>query len=310
MKKTISIFLTALLCCAMAFSVTFTASAKFSQEAKPKVGDTVAVLHTNYGDIAMSFFPKYAPKGVENFQTLAKEKKYNNSIFHRVIKDFMIQGGDYTNGDGTGGESCWGKEFENECVDELKNIRGAVAYANSGPDTNGSQFFINLAKNAHLDGNYTVFGQVFAGMDVVDLISNCEVTVNTSGEQSSPVNEVKLESVEITKYTKNMENSLKSATDPYEGVKSNTANSEDDATLLEEQASASVKSTTANSEDSDEPFNFIPIIVTVGVLAIIFACFAIPYGIQDKKKKKAKEEAKAAMKANPDYKKKKSKKKR
>ena len=288
MKKTISIFLTALLCCAMAFSVTFTASAKFSQEAKPKVGDTVAVLHTNYGDIAMSFFPKYAPKGVENFQTLAKEKKYNNSIFHRVIKKFMIQGGDYTNGDGSGGESCWGKEFENECVDELKNIRGAVAYANSGPDTNGSQFFINLTKNAHLDGDYTVFGQVFAGMDVVDLISNCEVTVNSGGESSSPVNEVKLESVEITKYTKNMENSLKSATDPYEGV----------------------KSTTANSEDSDEPFNFIPIIVTVGVLAIIFACFAIPYGIQDKKKKKAKAEAKAAMKANPDYKKKKSKKKR
>ena len=288
MKKTISIFLTALLCCAMAFSVTFTASAKFSQEANPKVGDTVAVLHTNYGDIAMSFFPKYAPKGVENFQTLAKEKKYNNSIFHRVIKDFMIQGGDYTNGDGTGGESCWGKEFENECVDELKNIRGAVAYANAGADTNGSQFFINSVENTNLNGSYTVFGQVFAGMDVVDLISNCEVTVNTSGEQSSPVNEVKLESVEITKYTKNMENSLKSATDPYEGV----------------------KSTTANSEDSDEPFNFIPIIVTVGVLAIIFACFAIPYGIQDKKKKKAKEEAKAAMKANPDYKKKKSKKKR
>ena len=288
MKKTISIFLTALLCCAMAFSVTFTASAKFSQEAKPKVGDTVAVLHTNYGDIAMSFFPKYAPKGVENFQTLAKEKKYNNSIFHRVIKDFMIQGGDYTNGDGTGGESCWGKEFENECVDELKNIRGAVAYANAGADTNGSQFFINSVENTNLNGSYTVFGQVFAGMDVVDLISNCEVTVNTSGEQSSPVNEVKLESVEITKYTKNMENSLKSATDPYEGV----------------------KSTTANSEDSDEPFNFIPIIVTVGVLAIIFACFAIPYGIQDKKKKKAKEEAKAAMKADPDYKKKKSKKKR
>ena len=303
MKKTISIFLTALLCCAMAFSVTFTASAKFSQEAKPKVGDTVAVLHTNYGDIAMSFFPKYAPKGVENFQTLAKEKKYNNSIFHRGIKDFMIQGGDYTNGDGTGGESCLGKEFENECVDELKNIRGAVAYANAGADTNGSQFFINSVENTNLNGSYTVFGQVFAGMDVVDLISNCEVTVNTSGEQSSPVNEVKLESVEITKYTKNMENSLKSATDPYEGVKSTTA-------ATEETTVASTDSTTANSEDSDEPFNFIPIIVTVGVLAIIFACFAIPYGIQDKKKKKAKEEAKAAMKANPDYKKNKSKKKR
>ena len=308
MKKTISIFLTALLCCAMAFSVTFTASAKFNQEAKPKVGDTVAVLHTNYGDIAMSFFPKYAPKGVENFQTLAKEKKYNNSIFHRVIKKFMIQGGDYTNGDGTGGESCWGKEFENECVDELKNIRGAVAYANSGPDTNGSQFFINLVKNAHLDGNYTVFGQVFAGMDVVDLISNCEVTVNSGGESSSPINDVKLESVEITKYTKNMENSLKSATDPYEGVKSTTTATE--ATEATETTTvASTDSTTANNEDSDEPFNFIPIIVTVGVLAIIFACFAIPYGIQDKKKKKAKAEAKAAMKADPDYKKKKSKKK-
>ena len=303
MKKTISIFLTALLCCAMAFSVTFTASAKFNQEAKPKVGDTVAVLHTNYGDIAMSFFPKYAPKGVENFQTLAKEKKYNNSIFHRVIKDFMIQGGDYTNGDGTGGESCWGKEFENECVDELKNIRGAVAYANAGADTNGSQFFINSVENTNLNGNYTVFGQVFAGMDVVDLISDCEVTANSSGEQSSPVNEVKLESVEITKYTKNMENSLKSATDPYEGVKSTT-------TATEETTVASTESTTANSEDNDDSFNFIPIIVTVGVLAIIFACFAIPYGIQDKKKKKAKEEAKAAMKADPDYKKKKSKKKR
>lgn len=303
MKKTISIFLTALLCCAMAFSVTFTASAKFNQEAKPKVGDTVAVLHTNYGDIAMSFFPKYAPKGVENFQTLAKEKKYNNSIFHRVIKDFMIQGGDYTNGDGTGGESCWGKEFENECVDELKNIRGAVAYANAGADTNGSQFFINSVENTNLNSNYTVFGQVFAGMDVVDLISNCEVTANSSGESSSPVNEVKLESVEITKYTKNMENSLKSATDPYEGVKSTT-------TATEETTVASTESTTANSEDSDDSFNFIPIIVTVGVLAIIFACFAIPYGIQDKKKKKAKAEAKAAMKADPDYKKKKSKKKR
>lgn len=303
MKKTISIFLTALLCCAMAFSVTFTASAKFNQEAKPKVGDTVAVLHTNYGDIAMSFFPKYAPKGVENFQTLAKEKKYDNTIFHRVIKKFIIQGGDYTNGDGTGGESCWGKEFENECVDELKNIRGAVAYANAGADTNGSQFFINSVENTNLNGNYTVFGQVFAGMDVVDLISNCEVTVNSSGESSSPVNEVKLESVEITRYTKNMENSLKSATDPYEGVKSTT-------TATEETTVASTESTTANSEDNDDSFNFIPIIVTVGVLVIIFACFAIPYGIQDKKKKKAKAEAKAAMKADPDYKKKKSKKKR
>ena len=152
MKKTISIFLTALLCCAMAFSVTFTASAEFNQEAKPKVGDTVAVLHTNYGDIAMSFFPKYAPKGVENFQTLAKEKKYNNSIFHRVIKNFMIQGGDPT-GTGTGGENIWGTEgFEDEFNANLLNIRGSVAMANRGKNTNGSQFFINQKKAESFEG--------------------------------------------------------------------------------------------------------------------------------------------------------------
>lgn len=301
MKKTLSIFLTALLCCAMALSVTLTASAKttkFNQEASPKVGDTVAIMHTNYGDIALSFFPKYAPKGVENFQTLAKDKKYDNSIFHRVIKNFMIQGGDYTNGDGTGGESCWGKEFKNECVDELSNIRGSVSYANAGPDTNGSQFFINSVDNSsNLDGQYTVFGQVFAGMDVVDLISDCEVATNSSGESSSPVNEVKLESVEITKYTKDLTKSLKGATDPYEGQKTSST-------------AETTVATTDNNNGDDESFNFIPIIVTVGVLVVIFACFAIPYAVQDKKKKKAKEAAKAAMKANPDYKKKKSQKKR
>lgn len=301
MKKTVSILLTLLLCCSMAFSVTFTASAKFNQEAGPKSGDTVAIMHTNYGDIALSFFPDYAPKGVENFQTLAKDNKYDNTIFHRVIKDFMIQGGDYTNSDGTGGESCWGKEFENECVDELSHIRGSVAYANAGADTNGSQFFINSVDNSsNLDGNYTVFGQVFAGMEVVDLISDCEVTYNTSGESSSPVNEVKLESVEVTKYEKGMEDDLKSATNPYEGMETTT-------TVAQTEETTAV-STTENSDD--EPFNFIPIIVTVGILAVIFACFAIPYGIQDRKRKKAKAEAKAAQKANPDYKKKKSKKKR
>lgn len=306
MKKTLSIFLTTLLCCAMAFSVTFTTSAKttkFNQEAGPKAGDTVAIMHTNYGDIALSFFPDYAPKGVENFQTLAKEKKYDNTIFHRVIQNFMIQGGDYTNSDGTGGESCWGTEFENECVDELSHIRGSVAYANAGADTNGSQFFINSVDNSsNLDGDYTVFGQVFAGMEVVDLISACDVTYNTSGENSSPVNEVKLESVEVTKYEKGMEDDLKSATNPYEGMETTTVAETEETTTI---------STTETTESSDdEPFNFIPIIVTVGILAVIFACFAIPYGIQDRKRKKAKAEAKAAQKANPDYKKKKSKKKR
>ena len=113
----------------------------------------------------------------------------------------MIQGGDFTNGDGTGGESCWGKPFKNECVDELSNIRGSVAYANSGADTNGSQFYINSVDNsASLDNGYTVFGQVFAGMDVVDLISDCEKTYGSDGNESSPVNTVELKSVDIEKY--------------------------------------------------------------------------------------------------------------
>lgn len=304
MKKIVSILLATMLCSAVALSTVFTTSAAFNQEAKPKKGDTVAVLHTNYGDIAMSFFPKYAPKGVENFQTLAKDGKYDNTIFHRIIKDFMIQGGDYTNGDGTGGESCWGKDFENECVDELSNIRGSVSYANSGPDTNGSQFYINSVDNsASLDGGYTVFGQVFAGMDVVDLISDCEKTLGSDGNESSPVNTVELKSVDIEEYSSDIEKDLATATDPYEGQKSTSAESTTPSDNNETTSPAEVS-------DEDEPFNFIPIIVTVGILAVIFACFAIPYGIQDRKRKKAKAEAKAKMKANPDYKKKKSTKKR
>ncbi len=305
MKKLLSIILTAAIFSVMAFSAVTTAFAKGSQDSTPKNGDTVAVLHTNYGDIAMYFFPEEAPKGVENFQTLAKDGKYDNTIFHRVIENFMIQGGDYTNSDGTGGESCWGKDFDLECVDYLSNTRGAVAYANRGPGTNSSQFYINSADNsASLDGSYTVFAQVYSGMDVVDLISKCEKSLSSNGEQSIPVNQVKLESVDIEKYKKGMENSLAAATDPYEGVESTSAQDNDN------DANSANSSDNSQEEDDDEPFNFIPIIVTVGVLAIIFACFAIPYGISDRKKKKAKAAAKAAKKASPDYKKKKSTKKR
>lgn len=300
MKKFLSVIVAFAMCSVMAVATVATASAKGNQSYEPKDGDTIAIFHTNYGDIGMYFFPDEAPKGVENFQTLAKDGKYDNTIFHRVIDDFMIQGGDYTNFDGTGGESCWGKDFELECVDYLSNIRGAVAYANAGPDTNSSQFYINSKDNSQsLDGSYTVFGQVFTGMDVVDLISDCEKTYSSSGEQSQPVNEVKLESVEVTEYSDDMEDSLAKATDPYEGQ--NPTQAEDDTN------SNSDKKT---DEEIDEPFNFIPIIVTVGVLAVIFACFAIPYSISDRKKKKDKEAKKAAMKANPDYKKKKSSKKR
>lgn len=109
----------------------------------PKEGDTIAILHTSMGDITWRFFPENAPKAVQNFIDLAKDGKYDNTIFHRVINDFMIQGGDYENHNGTGGKSSYGSAFEDEFADTLYNIRGSVAMANSGVNTNGSQFFIN-----------------------------------------------------------------------------------------------------------------------------------------------------------------------
>lgn len=111
----------------------------------PEDGEEIAILHTSMGDITWRFFPENAPKAVENFITLAKDGKYDNTIFHRVINDFMIQGGDYEKGDGTGGKSAFGSAFEDEFADTLYNIRGSVAMANSGVNTNGSQFFINQA---------------------------------------------------------------------------------------------------------------------------------------------------------------------
>ena len=112
----------------------------------PKEGEEIAILHTSMGDITWRFFPENAPKAVENFIALAKDGKYNNTIFHRVINNFMIQGGDYENHNGTGGTSSYGAAFEDEFCDTLYNIRGSVAMANSGPNTNGAQFFINQAK--------------------------------------------------------------------------------------------------------------------------------------------------------------------
>ncbi len=109
----------------------------------PAKGDTIAILHTNMGDITWRFFPDQAPKSVTNFINLAKDGKYDNTIFHRVINDFMIQGGDYENSNGTGGTSSYGNAFEDEFCDKLLNLRGSVSMANSGADTNGSQFFIN-----------------------------------------------------------------------------------------------------------------------------------------------------------------------
>ena len=115
------------------------------QQEMPAEGDTVAIMHTTKGDIYIRFFPEAAPKAVENFTTHAKNGYYNGLTFHRVMKDFMIQGGD-PKGDGTGGENIWKTEgFEDEFDKKLMNIRGSLAMANSGANTNGSQFFINQA---------------------------------------------------------------------------------------------------------------------------------------------------------------------
>jgi peptidyl-prolyl cis-trans isomerase B (cyclophilin B) len=126
------------------------------------------VLHTNHGAIAIELYPTDAPKTVQNFEKLARDGFYDGVIFHRVIPDFMIQGGDPT-GTGSGGP---GYSFEDE-INDHKVERGALAMANAGPNTNGSQFFIVTADECSwLDGKHTVFGRVTNGMDVVDEISN------------------------------------------------------------------------------------------------------------------------------------------
>ena len=149
---------------------------------------TTATLHTNKGAIAVELFDDDAPKTVENFKKLAGEGFYDGVIFHRVIPDFMIQGGDPT-GTGTGGP---GYTFEDEFNDH-KVERGALAMANSGPNTNGSQFFIVTADSCPwLDGKHTVFGRVTDGMDAVDAISEVD-----SDSRDKPRNEVTIERVEL-----------------------------------------------------------------------------------------------------------------
>ena len=136
-----------------------------------KTGEIV-VLKTNQGDIELKMFPKVAPLAVENFVTHAKNGYYDGLIFHRVIKDFMIQGGDPT-GTGRGGESIWKKEFVNEYAPNVVFDRPfLLAMANHGPNTNGSQFFITTKATPFLNGGYTIFGEVISGQDVVRKIEN------------------------------------------------------------------------------------------------------------------------------------------
>ena len=136
---------------------------------------TQAIMHTSMGDITLRLFPLSAPKAVENFTTHARTGYYNATIFHRVIKKFMIQGGDPL-GDGTGGESIWGKEFEDEFSASLKHDQPfTLSMANAGPNTNGSQFFITTERCTWLDGKHTVFGRATAGLDVVKKIEGVRV---------------------------------------------------------------------------------------------------------------------------------------
>ena len=147
---------------------------------------TVAVIKTNMGTIEIELFAKETPKTVENFVGLANKEYYNGVIFHRVIDNFMIQGGDPT-GTGRGGDSFWGGKFADEIVPALKHdVPGILSMANAGPNTNGSQFFITLVATPWLDGKHTIFGKVIAGMDVVSAIGK----VATSKPGDKPLKDV------------------------------------------------------------------------------------------------------------------------
>ena len=154
--------------------------------------NTFATIKTNRGDIKLRLFASAAPKTCENFVGLAKKGYYDGVIFHRVIKDFMIQGGDPT-GTGCGGESIWGKPFEDECSPEIAFDKpGLLAMANAGPGTNGSQFFITTVPTPWLHMHHTIFGEVVEGYDVVQKIESCR-----TGFMDKPVEEQKILSVEI-----------------------------------------------------------------------------------------------------------------
>ncbi|MDE6519391.1 MAG: peptidylprolyl isomerase [Ruminococcus sp.] len=186
----------------------------------PEIDDEIVVMNIkDYGEVKIRVFPELIPQGSENFIELARQGYYDGLTFHRVIKDFMIQGGD-PNGNGTGGASIWGEKFDGGKYFNLIHAAGAVAYANSGAtSTNGSQFYIVTGKvygkeslegltesakevystvggTPYLDGNYTVFGQVIDGLDIIFKIQNVE----TDTTNDKPVEDVVIESMTVEKY--------------------------------------------------------------------------------------------------------------
>ena len=140
--------------------------------AQDKQSNTIVFLETNQGTITIKLYPNVAPKTCENFVGLIKKGYYDGLIFHRVIPNFMIQGGDPT-GTGMGGQSLWGGKFADEFSPDVQFTKpGLLAMANSGPATNGSQFFITAVPTPHLNNHHTIFGEVIEGMDVVEKIIN------------------------------------------------------------------------------------------------------------------------------------------
>lgn len=192
---------------------------KFPQIHKEGTEVKEIIMHTNKGNVKIALYPELAPKTVENFLGLAEKNYYDGIIFHRVISDFMIQGGDPT-GTGMGGESIFGEQFEDEFTPYLYNLRGSLSMANAGPNTNGSQFFIVTASNVPanmlgqmegagypeeiieayrenggtpwLDQRHTVFGHVLEGMDIVEAIDKVE-----TNPSDRPLEDILIESIEV-----------------------------------------------------------------------------------------------------------------
>ncbi|MCB2204346.1 peptidylprolyl isomerase [bacterium] len=196
MNRTRFLIFTLLLSVAAVFTARAQASDNTNAKEDASVDKEIAVIETNYGPIEIEFFREAAPKTVENFVELAKRGYYNGVLFHRVVKGFVIQGGDPT-GTGSGGESIYGKTFEDE-IDKSSPLyeagykRGIVAMANRGPNTNSSQFFI-MHQDYNLPPSYTIFGRVIKGMDTVDKIAEVPVL----GGANRPKEDVIMEKVTI-----------------------------------------------------------------------------------------------------------------
>jgi cyclophilin family peptidyl-prolyl cis-trans isomerase len=191
-----------LACCALLALVAGCGSSpeKPEEPAVKSSGGLHATIETDKGAIELEFLPSDAPRAVENFRLLAERGYYDNLTFHRIVKGFMIQGGD-PSGDGTGGESAWGGTFEDEINPDSPLYRdgykrGIMAMANAGPDTNGSQFFI-MHSDYPLQPNYVIFARVTKGMEVVDALAETPTRLGADGGMSQPLTAPRMKKVTI-----------------------------------------------------------------------------------------------------------------